>query len=114
MTHLHIIQLLQTKYISFWICGYLLTHIHQSWVECIVQSITDQVKAQDSQHDSNARDEDKVGSVKDAVTFLAQHQAPFWSGRRRTETKEGKSRGRKDGGGYPQRCLNDKGRDGVR
>ena len=47
-----------------------LTHIYQSWVERIAQSIADQVKTQDGEHDGNARYEYKVWRVKDAVAFL--------------------------------------------
>src|SRR5215510_8650559 len=90
-----------------------LTHIYQSWVKRVTQSIANQIECQYREHDHNTWHKDEVRSIKNTVTFLAQHQSPLRCWRCCTKPKEGKSRGIENRRCDYQSCLDDQGCDRV-
>ncbi len=57
----------------------------------IIQTITDQAKAENQQHDRQTGKDGQPGSKTNHRLRLAQHAAPAWHGRLHTKTNIGQS-----------------------
>ena len=80
----------------------------------VVLTVAEQVQAQDSDHDKNAREHDQMRIAADVRAASRKHSAPFRSGRLHTQADIAQGGRCQDGLGNTHRCLDDNRGEGVR